>query len=86
MICVTLFAVACSWFAVKMQQARRQREAVEALITMGGYVGYDYEMNSDDHRIRGVKPPGPEWLRKAIGDDFFNNVIYVNLTGLKSLI
>jgi Leucine-rich repeat (LRR) protein len=81
MICVTLFALACSWFAVKMQQAKRQREAVEALIKMGGFVGYGYEMNSDGFmRIRGVKPPGPEWLQRLLGDDFFNNVVYVNLT------
>ena len=31
LIVVTLFAVLCSWFAVKMQQAKRQREAVVAL-------------------------------------------------------
>ncbi|MGD0382246.1 MAG: hypothetical protein ABSA77_01915 [Thermoguttaceae bacterium] len=42
MIVVTLFAVVCSWFAVKMQQARRQREAVEELLKFDGYVGYDY--------------------------------------------
>jgi Leucine rich repeat len=82
MIIVTLFAVACSWFTVQMQQAKRQREAVEALIKLGGFVGYDYETNSDGFmRIRGVKPPGPEWLRRLLGDDFFNNVVYVNLTG-----
>jgi hypothetical protein len=35
LIFVTLFAVACSWFAVKLGQARRQREAVEALFILG---------------------------------------------------
>lgn len=39
---VTLFAIVCSWFAVKLQQAKRQREAVEALLQLGGYVGYDH--------------------------------------------
>jgi hypothetical protein len=28
--------IACSWFAVKMQQAKRQREAVEAVRKLGG--------------------------------------------------
>jgi hypothetical protein len=27
---------------VKLQQAKRQREAVEALLQLGGYVGYDH--------------------------------------------
>jgi hypothetical protein len=35
MIIVTLFAIACSWFAVKMQQARRQREAVGRVQVQG---------------------------------------------------
>jgi hypothetical protein len=82
MILVTLFAVACSWFAVKLGQAKRQREAVEALIKLGAFVGYDSELNSDGFMlIRGVKTPGPEWLRKVLGDDFFKTVTYVNLTG-----
>jgi hypothetical protein len=31
LIFITLFGVACSWFAVKMGQAKRQREAIETL-------------------------------------------------------
>jgi hypothetical protein len=64
LIIVTLFAFACSWFAVKMQQAKKQYEAVETLLKRGGIVGYDYEMNSDGYRIRGATPSIPAWLRK----------------------
>ena len=37
-----LVAIASSWFAVKMGQAKRQKEAVEALLKLGGSVKYDY--------------------------------------------
>jgi hypothetical protein len=80
MIVVTLFAVACSWFAVKMQQAKRQREAVEAIEKLGGRISYDYEWDSGSgYRITGAKPPGPTWLRKVLGDDFFCTVDFVDI-------
>ncbi len=80
MIVVTLFAVACSWFAVKLQQAKRQKYAALAIMELGGFVGYEYEMTSSRVRLRGATP-ALAWLRGILGDDFFNAVIYVNLSG-----
>jgi internalin A len=81
MIVVTLFAIACSWFAVKMGQARRQREAVEALSKLKGSpiicnLSYDYQQDSPN-----AKAPGPAWLRNLLGIDFFCNVSTVWFTG-----
>jgi hypothetical protein len=46
LIFVTLFAVACSWFAVNMQEAKKQREAVEAIEKKGKFfVSYDQTSN-----------------------------------------
>ncbi len=36
LVFVTLFAILCSWFAVKMQQANRQWAAAEEIIRLGG--------------------------------------------------
>ena len=33
---MVLCAIACSWFAVKMQRVKRQQEAVEAIREAGG--------------------------------------------------
>jgi hypothetical protein len=38
LVFVTLCAIPCSWLAVKMQQAKRQREAVVAIEKLGGFV------------------------------------------------
>jgi Leucine-rich repeat (LRR) protein len=76
LIIVTLFAVACSWFAVKLQQARRQREAVEAIVKLGGWVAYDYQLDASGNIWQGMEPAGPAWLRKILGDDFFRTVVY----------
>jgi hypothetical protein len=76
LIIVTIFAVACSWFTVKMRQAKRQREAVEAFSKLRGTIAYDYQLDTFGHFMQGTKPPGPAWLRKFIGYDFFCTVVY----------
>ena len=89
MIIVTLFAVACSWFAVKMQQVKIQKEAVEAIMKLGGDVAYDYQLD-DSSGINSMAvmepPPGPAWLRKILGDDFFRTVAYVEPTNDASML
>ena len=77
MVFVTLCAVVCSWFAVKMQQARRQREAVEAIQNAGGTARYYYEVGPDGLFMDDAEPPGPAWLRDVLGIDFFSDVFNV---------
>lgn len=77
LIFVTVVAVFCSWFAVRMQRAKRQREAVEAIAKTATRVRYDYHARLS----QGAKPPDPLRLRKLLGDDFFSDVVVV---GLKS--
>jgi hypothetical protein len=43
MIVVTLIcAVASAWLGIKIDQKRKEREAVEAIVNLGGTVEYDY--------------------------------------------
>ena len=69
---IVVVAIPCSWLAVKMQRARRQREPVEAIQKAGGRVGYDWG---------NVKPKSsaPVWLRRLVGEDFFADVYSVSL-------
>jgi hypothetical protein len=70
LVFVTVCAIPCSWFAVKMRQAEREREAATAIEKLGGAVRWD------------EKALGwPAWVRKLLGDDFFNSVVAVNLAG-----
>jgi hypothetical protein len=63
-ICVTLIAIACSWFTVKMEQAKRQREAVKAIRKTGGDLMYDYQCDASGKQLIVAEPPAPLWLRK----------------------
>ena len=76
LVFVTLCAVASSWFVVKMKQVKKRREAVKAIMEAGGSVRYEYSVNA---QLSGStpKPPGPAWIRKLLGDDFFATVLGV---------
>jgi hypothetical protein len=69
LLCVLLTAIGMSWLAVNLEEARRQRQAVNAVNVAGGSVVYDYEW-----------PPGypskaPAWRRQLFENDFFGNVV-----------
>jgi len=70
MIC----AVACGLLGKRMEQKRKEREGVEAILRLGGTVRYDYQEGNG-------KPPGPDWLRDLAGKDFFSAVVEVRLLG-----
>jgi hypothetical protein len=74
LIFVLLVSIGMSWFAVKMEKARRQKEAVEAIRKMGGCVYYDYQFGEDRAFLATAEPPYPQWARALLGDDFFFDV------------
>ena len=75
LLVMTLACIGMSWLGVKMQQARKQREAVEAIEKLGGWVHYDYQVDQSGRWHFGAVPPGPAWLRNGLGEDFFSTVV-----------
>ena len=69
LVVVTLCAIFCSWLAVKLQQAKREREAAAAITELGGEVRW------------WSRPSRPEWLRKLLGGDLFMRVEEVQVSG-----
>ena len=70
-VLVALAAVPCAWLAWKMHHKWRERDAVAELRSLGVWVGYDWQWAIEP------QPPGPAWIRKHFGDDFFAEVQYV---------
>ena len=79
LIVVTLFAFGCSWFAVKMRKAERQKQATQAIKKLGGHVRYDFEFDSVGEETDEDGPSGPAWLIQLLGEDFFQNVVAVEI-------
>lgn len=63
LVFMLLASIPLSWVAVKLQRARRQRAAVEAIEELGGAVGYD--------------PLAPDWQSELLGRDFFGHVAVI---------
>lgn len=88
LVLLTALAV---WLGVVVNRAREQREAVKAIEAAGGTVTYDFQITGVPfdgtpdlpHVVERffdpyAEPPGPLWLRRLIGDDFFQEPVAVN--------
>src|SRR5690242_2663833 len=81
LVFVTIASAGFGWLGLKMRQANRQREAVEAIRELGGNVSYDYEFKPKGALDYVPTPPGPVWLRTLFGIDLFANVVSVECAG-----
>jgi hypothetical protein len=72
LIFTLIVAIACAWLGRKIERKRKEREAVEATVKLGGLVTCDYE------KAGVAEPPGPDWLRNLLGEYFFSEVVSVD--------
>src|SRR5262245_9524093 len=66
------------WLGHRVNKARQQREAAAAVKAHGGWVHYDYEF-VNGKLASGKQPWAPRWLRKALGDEYFQEIQQVSL-------
>jgi Leucine Rich repeat len=87
---LVMMTVLCVWLGIQVNAARRQKQAVEAILKAGGSVNYTYQLRPDADRFvgpgfsmfpcaRNASIPGPTWLRKLIGDDYFRTAFQVQI-------
>ncbi|HJT31663.1 MAG TPA: hypothetical protein VJ783_06385 [Pirellulales bacterium] len=70
------------WLGAVANRAREQREAANAIQAIGGAVIYQWQRRGDRRPVPGPldipvvpgEPDGPAWLRRIVGDDFFQAV------------
>ena len=71
MIGVVIVAIACGWIGRKIERKHQERDAVEELRKKGATVFYDF------NRVSKGSPPGPDWVRKLLGENYFSEVEWV---------
>jgi internalin A len=81
LLVITLAAV---WMGYLTNRAVQQRRAVAAIKQLGGEVAYDWEFAKPDRRRSWPNnvephPPGSRWLRKLVGDEYFQRVREIDL-------
>jgi len=81
LILTVAVAVSCSWLAVEMKAARKQREIVATIEKCGGDIGYDYQFDASLSFLPKAHTPGLRALRNVLGDDFFAHVanVYIGI-------
>jgi len=77
-LAVVLVLAAGGWIAWKVHRARVERRAIAAVKAYGGWVHFDTQY-VDGRLVAGSPPQQPEWLRAAIGDEYFLTVAHVSL-------
>jgi hypothetical protein len=82
LVFVTIASAGFGWLGMKVRQAQRQRQVVEAIWKAGGQVFYDFEHDIMPISANGPEfsatPPGPEWVWKFFDVDFVANVIQIH--------
>ena len=80
-----LMTVLAVWLGVQADRARRQARTLRAIKKSAQWVYFDYQMpgpgpwTEEDYHNADIcrDPPGPAWLRRLIGDDYFRTVVGV---------
>jgi hypothetical protein len=70
------------WVMMARQKADRQAEARDAIRQAGGRVYFDYQWRDGKPATDGV-PPGAQWFRSLVGDEFLDRIVAVDLTGVE---
>ncbi len=76
LVAVTLL---CLVLALVVVPAERQRRAVEKIrrLKYASFVTYDYQYRGDYDW--GAELRGPAWLRRWVGDDYFQDIVYAHV-------
>lgn len=76
MIFTLVVAIPCAWLGHRIEEKRRERQAVAAIVKLGGGLRYDYENAPGKVPL---EPPGPRVLRSLLGENYFCEVDAVSL-------
>lgn len=75
------------WLGIMVKRKQDEHEAIKVIESAGGEVQYGWESIERDPFPLDPAPRGPAWLRRLVGDDYFQEVETVDLmkTGNSSL-
>lgn len=75
LLVVTVVSV---WLAVVSSRARSQKQAIDRVKQLGGFLGFDYKLDANMKWRKDPKLPAPVWLIDLIGEDYVRSVWIVN--------
>ncbi|HJT35201.1 MAG TPA: hypothetical protein VJ783_24465 [Pirellulales bacterium] len=77
---LVLLTAGCIWLGLKTEKVRRQRYLVRMVNNLGGELAYDYQYQWGPVQLgTPPTPPGPKLLRSVLGDDYFADLVSVQV-------
>ena len=68
------------WLGWWANSATRQRQAVRAILDLGGSVSYDYQFTPGTlRRVPEAMSPRPQWMQWLLDDNYFHNAVAAGL-------
>jgi hypothetical protein len=72
LVFVVVIAVPIAWC---VQRARFQQLVAKRVLGLQGFVAYAHELDAGGEYVQPrPAPPGPDWLRGFVGDDYFRSI------------
>lgn len=78
LLLMTVVCAVFGWVGLKVHEGKQRQRAARKILEDEGQIGYDYQ-RVDGKWNPTLPPPGPEILRRFLGDDFFANVVFVSM-------
>ncbi len=78
LVLTVVIAIMCGWLTTENRRAQKQGQAVAWIRSVGGSVGYDWEISASDPPLQREQQPEPQPLRNLLTDEFFGDVLYLH--------
>lgn len=83
LVLTTACGISLGW---RVNEVRRERDALAFVESLGGMVCFDYQCDFDqDENLRvvdpGREPPRSSWLRSAFGEEYFRHIVVIFVGG-----
>src|SRR6185295_11304635 len=79
-ILLTFLCICLAILSVLAQRARNQKQAVSDVLAHGGHLRFDYQEDATGAVNDKAQPRAPQWLRRALGEEYFRKVVTVGLS------
>jgi internalin A len=66
------------WLGLVVNRVHKRQQAVQAIQKLEGVIHFDHQYDEKGGFHENADLPGPAWLRKAVGDDFFRKVAVID--------
>ena len=72
-------ALLAIWIGIQSTKAKQTRVALERIAALNGRVRFAHQYDASGSFDESAKPFGAPWLRRLIGSEYFDRVVYISL-------